>query len=121
MKHKIKREDVLFLAIFLLILIVQLYKAKISIGSRDEHYYITVGYRFFQGCSYFEDEWGIAQMIGFFLSPLVALYRTIFGGNEGIVLGFRYYYVIFYKTVCGKLKFFLLNRKTAYRFFEYLY
>ena len=95
MKHKIKREDLLFLAIFLLILIVQLYKAKISIGSRDEHYYVTVGYRFFQGCSYFKDEWGIAQMIGFFLSPLVALYRTIFGGNEGIVLGFRYYYVIF--------------------------
>ena len=31
MKHKIKREDLLFLAIFLLILIVQLYKAKIRL------------------------------------------------------------------------------------------
>lgn len=107
MKHKIKRKDVLFFAIFLLILIIQLYKAKISIGSKDEHYYVTVGYRFFQGCSYFEDEWGIAQMIGFFLSPLVALYRSIFNGNEGIVLGFRYYYIIFtmFIGICIYFKF----------------
>ena len=46
-------------------------------------------------------------MIGFFITPLVSLFRSIAGNNEGLVLGFRYFYIIFTLTVgiCIYLKF----------------
>ncbi len=91
----IRKKDIIFGFVFLLILILQIWKAHIGTGYRDEHFYISLGYRFYQGDALFYDDWHIAQMIGFFITPLYTLYRNIFGSNEGIVLGFRYYYIVF--------------------------
>lgn len=102
-----KKKDNLFGFVFILILILQIWKAHIGTGYRDEHFYISLGYRFYQGDALFYDDWHIAQMIGFFITPLYALYRNIFGSNEGIVLGFRYYYIVFTMIVglCIYIKF----------------
>ncbi len=108
LKHsKFKKEDIVFLVSFISILFVQIYKAKLGMGSRDEHFYITLGYRFYQGDALFYDDTHIAQMIGFFITPLVYLFRLIKGSNEGIVLGFRYFYVLFTLLIglCIYLKF----------------
>ena len=106
-RSKFKKEDLIFLICFLLVLGMQCYKAKLGTGARDEHFYITLGYRFFKGDALFYDDWHIAQMIGFFITPLVSLFRSITGSNEGIVLGFRYFYIIFTLAVgiCIYLKF----------------
>ncbi len=96
LKHlRFKKEDILFSILLILVLILQIYKAHLGMGSRDEHFYVTLGYRFYQGDALFSDDWHIAQMIGFFIMPLVALYRSIIGSNEGIILGFRYFYILF--------------------------
>lgn len=108
LKHsKFKKVDILFFLSFICIFFIQIYKAKLGMGSRDEHFYITLGYRFYQGDALFYDDTHIAQMIGFFITPLVYLFRLIKGSNEGIVLGFRYFYILFtlFIGLCIYLKF----------------
>lgn len=108
LKHsKFKKEDLIFLICFLLIICIQCYKARLGVGSKDEHFYISLGYRFYKGDALFYDDWHIAQMIGFFITPLVSLFRSVAGNNEGLVLGFRYFYIIFTLTIgiCIYLKF----------------
>lgn len=116
-ENLIKKKDILFGIVFILILILQIWKAHIGTGYRDEHFYISLGYRFYQGDALFYDDWHIAQMIGFFLTPLYALYRCIFGSNEAIVLGFRYYYIVFtmFVGICIYLKF--RNKYNLYAIF----
>ena len=72
LKHsKFKKEDLIFLICFLLIICIQCYKARLGVGSKDEHFYISLGYRFYKGDALFYDDWHIAQMIGFFITPIV--------------------------------------------------
>ena len=95
-----QKTDRIFLVALCVIFMLQLYRTRIGIGSADEQFYITLGWRLEQGDALFYDDWHIAQMIGFFIYPLVKLYRLIAGGNEGIVLGFRYFYILF-NTLIG--------------------
>ncbi len=78
---------------------LQLWKARRGIGSADEHFYISLGWRLEQGDGLFADDWHIAQMISVFLYPLVHLYRLLFHSNTGIILGFRVFYSIFTSLV----------------------
>lgn len=72
LKHlKFKKEDIVFLASLICIFFIQMYKARLGTGSNDEHFYISLGYRFYQGDALFYDDWHIAQMIGFFITPVV--------------------------------------------------
>lgn len=104
---KFKKEDIVFLASLICIFFIQMYKARLGTGSNDEHFYISLGYRFYQGDALFYDDWHIAQMIGFFITPVVYLFRLIHGNNDGIVLGFRYTYILFtlFIGLCIYLKF----------------
>ncbi len=104
---KFKREDIVFFICFVCILLIQLYKARLGIGSNDEHFYISLGYRFYQGDALFYDDWHIAQMIGFFITPIVYLFRLVHGSNDGIVVGFRHAYILFtlFIGLCIYLKF----------------
>ena len=89
------RADLCFLVIAVLVLVLHILKAPVGIGESDEHFYITLGYRLYQGDAMFFDDWHIAQMIGIFLYPLVALFHAVTGSMDGVVLGFRYFYIAF--------------------------
>ena len=92
---KLNRTDLCFAVAAAIILILHILKAPVGTGESDEHFYITLGYRLFQGDAMFFDDWHIAQMISVFLYPLVALFLAVTGSTEGIVLGFRYFYIAF--------------------------
>ncbi len=94
-KPVFSRTDLCFLVTAAVILVLHILKAPIGTGEADEHFYITLGYRLFQGDAMFFDDWHIAQMISVFLWPLTALYHAFTGSTAGIVLGFRYFYIAF--------------------------
>lgn len=64
-------------------------------GATDELYYIATSYRFYQGDAMLVDDWNAAQMSGFLLLPFVHVYMLIMKTTEGIVLYFRFLYLIF--------------------------
>ena len=110
---RLTRTDLCFAVIAAVILILHILKAPAGTGESDEHFYITLGYRLFQGDAMFFDDWHIAQMISVFLYPLVALFHSVAGSTQGIVLGFRYFYIAFNLLIgiCIYLRF----RKHSYR------
>lgn len=94
-RRTVRTQDAVFAVVFLLCLGLLLWKAKRGIGSEDEHFYITLGQRTAQGDALFADQWDIAQMIGVFLAPLYSLFMGLRGSAEGIVYGFRLFYIVF--------------------------
>ncbi len=91
--QNLRTQDLLYAGVFTAVLLVQLWKARQGMGYSDEQFYVTIGKRFATGDRMFADDWHIAQMIGFFLTPLYELYTAVHGGTDGILLGFRHYYV----------------------------
>ncbi len=91
--QNLRTQDLLYAGVFAVVLLVQLWKARQGMGYSDEQFYVTIGKRFALGDRMFADDWHIAQMIGFFLTPLYELYTAVHGGTDGILLGFRHYYV----------------------------
>ena len=102
-----------FLLVLALMFCLQLWKARRGMGSSDEHFYISLGWRLEQGDGLFADDWHIAQMISVFLYPLVHLYRLLFHSNTGIVLGFRVFYILFTSLVGAAV--FFRYRSHGYR------
>jgi hypothetical protein len=100
-KHvfRLTQYDYLFGFLLVIVLFIQYWKATRGMGINDEHFYIAEGYRFYQGDSLISDDWHIAQLISIFLSPLVALFRQFSGNNDGIVLAFRHYYIVFVSII----------------------
>lgn len=92
---KRKKQHILFFIISLVILLINFWKSTKGIGVSDEHFYTTMGYRFYLGDAMFYDEWHISQMIGIFIYPFVALFQSIFKSNDGIILFMRLVYSFF--------------------------
>ena len=95
-----RKQNLLFAIVLIAVFILQFWKAHIGMGSSDEHFYTTLGYRLARGDALFYDDWHIAQMISVFLYPLVKMYMSVTGGTEGIILFMRYCY-IFFTGICG--------------------
>lgn len=74
------------------------WKCRYGLANRDEAFYLTIPYRLYQGDALFAHEWHLSQMSGVFLLPFVALYHTVTGSLDGIVLASRYLF-----TVCNLL------------------
>lgn len=68
-------------------------KAPYGFGYYDESFYLATARRIAQGDAMIAQEWNLAQMFALFTAPLVALFETLNGGTDGIILAFRYLYV----------------------------
>ena len=95
-----KKQTWLFLIVFFGIFVLQVWKSFRGMGPIDEHFYISMGYRFVKGDALFYDEWHITQLISLFLAPFIWLFIKITGSMNGIVHFFRILYVIF-TAGCG--------------------
>ena len=95
-----KKQNLAFLAAAFVILILNFWKAFQGMGSADEHFYATLGLRFANGDRLFLDDWHIAQMISFFLEPLVRLHLSAIGSTDFIILFTRMVYSLF-SCLCG--------------------
>ena len=90
----------LFSVLAVCILALNIWKAFRGMGSADEHFYTVLGFRFAGGDGLFRDDWHIAQMISFFIEPLVKGYLGIKGNTQGIILFMRLVYAVF-ALFCG--------------------
>lgn len=96
MKREIKGKACLAIGLFVLTFLFLGLKCLISTkGTTDEVYYIATAYRFYQGDAMLVDDWNTAQMSGFLLLPFVHIYMLVMKTTEGIVLFFRFLYLLF--------------------------
>ncbi len=91
--------DLCFIVLMLSFLVLYLWKVPFGFGGNDEAFYLTVAHRLGLSDSLFVDEWHLSQMSGFLTMPLVWLFRIITGGTTGILLTFRYLYIILHGLV----------------------
>lgn len=92
-------QDICFMILMAATVVLYIFKAPLGFGGNDEAFYLTVAHRLGLGDTLFADEWHLSQMSGFITMPLVWLYRLIAGTTDGILLTFRYLYVILHGAV----------------------
>lgn len=83
-----------------------------GLGTIDESQYIDVPHRLILGDRMLIDEWHVSQFATPLQYPLFKLYYSFFG-TEGIILFFRYMYVIC-QTAISLFVFFRLQKKYGY-------
>ncbi len=93
------RRDCLFLAGIIAAFFFLLWKSKYGTGAYDEPFYLTIPHRISMGDGMFSEEWNFGQFSAFLMLPVMKLYLLVKGTTEGIVLHFRYLYIVF-QTVC---------------------
>ncbi|MEG0750408.1 MAG: hypothetical protein RR998_00900 [Oscillospiraceae bacterium] len=90
------KQHALFLSTFLLCLLFLLYKVPYGFIQDDEPLLLAIANRFTFGDAPLTDEWQTTQMVCFLTYPLVKAYKVLYGGTEGIVLAFRYIYIVYW-------------------------
>lgn len=94
-----RKQNLIFAACAAGVFLLQLYKARLGLGSNDEQFYTTLGYRLVQGDALFFDDWHIAQMISFFLYLPVKSFISITGSTEGILFFMRILYSVYTELI----------------------
>ena len=92
-KNRTAVQDGFFIAGAVLLLLFSLWKARYSLGSYDETFYLTIPYRMCHGDKLFLDEWHVSQLSALLQYPLMKLYLLIHPGTKGIILAFRRIYI----------------------------
>ncbi|MBR2990007.1 MAG: hypothetical protein IKF51_00925, partial [Solobacterium sp.] len=93
--NRLKKQDTIYIIVFIMIVALQVWKSHIGPGYTDEHFYLAVADRVAKGDAMLYDIWDIGQLMVFFTFPLVKLFRFVTGGTEEIVLASRLVYVLF--------------------------
>lgn len=96
--EKMLKQDVLFLLVFAAAAVFCLWKVPFGLGGDDESFYLTIPLRLLQGDAFIVDEYHLSQLSGFLLYPLVAVYKFFIPTLDGIILAFRYLYVLFHSV-----------------------
>lgn len=109
---KNKREmfpDMAAAAVILLFLFWYLYMIQTSVGVGDESFYFTIPHRLVLGDRLILDEWHLSQFSSILQYIPFRIFYTLRGSTEGIILFFRYIYVIC-QTVTLTVLWFLLKK-----------
>lgn len=106
-KMKKNQQTIIFIAVFIIVLIIQIQKAQFGIGSSDEQFYTSMAYRIAQGGALIYDEWHFSQFMSLFTFPLIKIFLIFTNSTEGIIIYMRYCYVFFQMFIgtCLFLKF----------------
>ena len=93
--EKAKKQNLWFLAGLFGIGLILFWRCFYSVNTTDEAFYIGTVYRLWYGDGMLTDEWmPTQQMCSFWLIPFFALFRLILGSNEGMMLAFRFLYIV---------------------------
>ena len=80
--------------ILIIFAVALIFRAFFGFCSSDEPFYLSTTKRLFEGDLIFVHEWFPTQLSSLILLPFYALYVTVKGSAEGIILFFRILYVI---------------------------
>lgn len=95
----LKKQDITALVILTMVIVFLFWKAPHSYAMEDESFFLSFSHRLTMGDSLLTDDWQVTQLIGFLLYIPVKLYMYLVGSTEGIILFFRYLFVVFQSTV----------------------
>ncbi len=98
-RKEIRKETWVFVGLLVLLATIFGWRQFYGFNKNDEIFYISTVYRFFQGDAMLIDEWNNVQLFAFITYPLYCLVRLFHHSNEGIVLIFRFCYLIFQAAV----------------------
>ena len=96
-------EKKLPLILFIILSLVVILRSFFGICWQDEAGYLAVAQRYFNGDIPFVDDWWTVSLYGIFTLPLYALYVTLAGSTDGIILFFRIFTGALWVCVCGYL------------------
>lgn len=104
---KKNQQIIIFIAVFIIVFIIQIQKAQFGIGSSDEQFYTSMAYRIAQGGALIYDEWHFSQFMVLFTFPLIKVFLIFTNSTVGIIIFMRYCYVFFQMFIgtCLFLKF----------------
>lgn len=88
------KKKLIYLMTMLFVFILLLVKCQYGFGDIDESFYLTTSYRLVQGDSLFGNEWHLSQMTAFIMYPIIKIYMKIVGQTDGMILNFRYIYLV---------------------------
>ncbi len=90
------RRELLAVMLLLAALAVVIWKAPFGMAIPDEALYLEIPYRLLQGDNLLLHEWHVTQLASLLLAPLLRVALILRGTTEGILLIFRYLYVLFH-------------------------
>lgn len=101
-KVKCYQRDVIMLIALFSVLILSIWKSKYGFGGKDVSFYLDIPYRMIQGDQLFWDEWNLSQLHSFLIYPIMKIYMIVMGTTQGIMLNFRYIYLIvnYFIAIC---------------------
>ena len=91
-----KYFDIAFAAFFAAVTALYIRKVPYGFHFFDEANWLALSDRLMRGDALLYDDWTLTQIPLVILYPLVRLYHAVFGGNEGIIITFRYIFVFFH-------------------------
>ncbi len=97
LKKRLFSLDRYDIAAILLIAVLGLFccfMIRYSVGNTDEYYYLTIPHRMSFGDRLIIDEWSFAQLFAVFTYLPFKIFHMITGGTDGVVLYFRFIYVL---------------------------
>lgn len=112
-KQKGRKYDIIFIICLIGIIAVFLNRINLGLADKDETFYLGIPYRMTRGDGLLADEWHLSQLVGFLIYPIMKVYMWIMGTTEGIVLNFRYIYLIIH-IISVFLTYFILKKKDKF-------
>lgn len=88
------KRDIIFITSIIAGFFFLLWKSKYGMGGNDEAFYLTIPHRIVKGDGMFLQEWNLGQFSSFLMLPAMKVYLLAAKGTEGIILHFRYLYII---------------------------
>jgi len=92
--------DILYFAGLFCLAVVVFLKCRYGFGTVDEVFFLSLGEKIYRGNAMLVHEWHASQFAIFLAQPVFFLFHLFRKSNEGIVLFFRYAYVIVQLGVC---------------------
>lgn len=109
----LKRQDLVTLTVFISLFLLFLWRARQGFSIADEAGQITTAHRYILGEGLLSDEWHVAQFMSFVEVLPMRVFAWVSKGTDGVILFFRYLYVIFQFSV-SIVAYILLRKEYGY-------
>lgn len=110
MRKSFEKETVLFILLLIGCIILYLYRISWGMADVDESFYLTIPLRLLQGDALLTEEWHVSQLSAVIVYPILKLYLLCFKTTDGIMIAFRYIYVIFH-TLTTIIAYLILRKR----------
>ena len=93
-RGRFERADYIFLLGLFVCVILAWIRSRYGMGVVDEAFFLSLGDKIYRGNAMLVHEWHASQFTFFLIQPLFVLFHLFRRSNEGMILFFRYAYVI---------------------------